>query len=63
MNMNPDCQEEIFNGCVEKYKKRPKGGNRHAMDLVKDPNLYVYKWEGISKYPSCPMCKCVCNKI
>ena len=33
------------------------------MEIAKDPSLEVYKWEGVPLQPSCPMCKCIYNKL
>ena len=36
---------------------------RHMSELADDNKLEQFKWEGNPPEPTCPSCKCICNKL
>ena len=61
-NLNPDLADQ-FNNCIAKYRKQPNKDQRHSMILAQDSSLEIYNWGGEPKEPTCPSCKCICNKL
>ena len=61
-NLNPGLSDQ-FNDCITKCCKRSDPNDqRHSMDLVHDSMLEIYTWQGDPNEPTCPSCKCICNK-
>jgi len=62
-NLNPGLLDQ-FNDCIAKCRKRSDPNDqRHSMDLAQDSSLEIYTWQGEPNKPTCPSCKCICNKL
>ena len=62
-NLQPSNVHDFGNECIAKCRKRPEGDTRHSMELAKDTTLERYEWEGSPLEPTCPSCRCICNKL
>ena len=52
---------DVENTCISQCRQIDDDDDRHLMLVGQDPSLPVYPWE--NGRPTCPICRCKCNKL